>query len=232
MSELRNAKTLLREVESLKRRSRKLRDEGNLRGAIDEVNKAIQLLEPEIARRRGEVDLSQQSTPALQDLRGLAVELADLYGSRGGIYRRDQHYPEALESYAKGRALEQSEDYRVDNTYNQVQWILLQILENPKVIDPPASPILKEIDRTMETLAKQLLTTRRDDPWAQSDLGLLKLLRRDEAGANQAWDEVDALKPVPAVYRSGLLVLRDLAAKLPGVAAIQKAVDRFERRAN
>jgi len=231
MSGIRTSRNLLRDVDSLKRRSRRLRDDGDLAAAAEAITTAINLLEPEVDRRRREVDPGDEAAPALGELRDLAAQLADLYGSRGGIRRRGGLYEEALKSYARGRELEKSEIYRIDNTYNQVQWLTLQILQHPEQIEQHDPDLLAEIDSTLRVLETQLLTTRFGDPWALSDLGLLKMLKNDAAGANAAWDQVDALNPAPTVYRSGLSVLKDLAERLADFGPLQGAVDRFAQRA-
>jgi hypothetical protein len=161
----------------------------------------------------------------------LAAQLADCYGSLGGVLRR-QHKPnEAVAFYEKGQRLEQTEAFRISNSYNQVQFLVLRILLDPSLLRQHDAAMVDELTKTIQILRRQIITTRSEDPWAYSDLGLLHTLLGDEGGAKAAWEEIDALRPIRSVYTSGLSVLRELAGVLPNNKTLSDAITRFETRA-
>lgn len=216
---------LLREAENLKRRSRRLRDEHDHEGAADALNKAIGLLDSELERLKESPD-SLMDAPG-EDVRLLADQLADCWGSLGGIRRRQNRLTEALAAYASGRELERR--YHVASTYNQIQWLILRILSS----DNPLATLTEmhgDLVQAEEALRRQIATARREDPWAWCDLGLLRVLKGQEAEAKQAWDQMDALNPILTVYSSGLAVLNDLTKVLPASEPLARTVNRFSGR--
>jgi tetratricopeptide (TPR) repeat protein len=229
MSTLSDPKQVLRQVEDLKRRSRALRDTGELDKAAELVRQAIDILAAELRERDVVVGLADAAAP--QDVRDLAAQLADCYGSLGGILRRKVAHEEALECYAQGKRLEQNDAYRISNSYNQVQWLVLRVLLHPELIANGNREMLDELETAIQSLRRQIMTARRQDPWAHSDVGLLHTLLGDRPGANRAWAEVDALDPLPSVYSSGLAVLKELQRVLPDDEVLDNAVARFERKA-
>jgi tetratricopeptide (TPR) repeat protein len=208
-------------VDDLKVRSRRLRDRQRLDRAADAMRDAIKILEDERARRI--VSASSGGEPAPQDVRELSVQLADCYGSLGGILRRDGKLQDALEFYRKGKELEQDEAYRINNTYNQLQWLILRILLAPQFDQLTRD----ELQKVLQTLRRQIATDRQQDPWAYSDVGLLCTLLGDRAGAEAAWDRMDAVNPISGVYSSGLRVFEELAKGLPDNALLKEAMTRF-----
>jgi tetratricopeptide (TPR) repeat protein len=220
---------ILRDVESLKIRSRRLRDQGRLDSAGDALRQAIRMLEQERAQR--EVVHLSKSEPAPQDLRDLVVQLADCYGSLAGVLRRAGELQQALDFYRKGKELEQNEAYRIKNTYNQIQWLILRVLLDPGLIAGRDEPTRQELNRALQTLRQQIATDRQQDPWAYSDVGLLQVLLGDQIAADNAWDRMDSLHPIPSVYRSGLPVLQELAKVLPDNGGLRDAVMRFAAKA-
>jgi len=175
------------------------------------------------------VGLAGEAAP--EDVRALAAQLADCYGSLGGILRRKGAHEEALECYAQGKKLEQNDPYRISNSYNQVQWLVLRVLLQPELIADANREMSDELENAIQALRRQIMTARRQDPWAHSDVGLLYTLLGDQPGANQAWAEVDALHPLPSVYTSGLAVLKELQRVLPDDEVLENAAARFERKA-
>jgi hypothetical protein len=218
--------SLLRDVRDLKRRSRRLRDRIELERAAELLRQAVELMEPKI--RTHDLAYETASGPAPQALRDFADELADCYGSMAGIRRRQDQLHAALDLYGKGRQLELTKAYRINKTYNQVQWLVLQVLLHPTLITGNDPVFAGEIDKTLQVLDEQVRTTRARDPWAYSDIGLLRALKGGESWAEQAWDELDEKKPISDVYASGLPVLSALAAALPEHQALKNAVRRFQ----
>lgn len=230
---------LLRRARDLKRRSRTLRDQGDYPGAEDLLTQAITLL--------GEAVISAQqklptSMPAPPDVRELATELADCWGSLGGVRRRhadalrrndqpdqaDRIYRAALEAYDKGMALEQDDLFRIADSYNLVQSAVVPVLTSPELLGNHQFQLkLREIALSID---RQIATARPEDPWAYSDLGLVQLLSGEEATANRMWDKMDALKPQRKVYTSGLPVLEALSSTLSDHQALRRAAERFRAR--
>jgi tetratricopeptide (TPR) repeat protein len=226
-SNARDPLAALRDVADLKARSRRLRDQGKLDPAADAMRQAIKILEEEMQERGASV---RPEEAAPQDIRNLAVQLADCYGSLAGILRRAGDLDQALTFYNKGREFERNASYRINNTYNQLQWLILQVLKKPTLIverDPSMTEALRAM---LQILRGQTTTDRQSDPWAYSDIGLLCVLLEDSDGANAAWDRMDRANPIPSVYRSGLPVLEDLAKLLPKNAVLRDAVVRFQAK--
>ncbi len=222
MTDLADYKRLLRETDDLKRRSRRARDSADLASAAELLRNAIRLLEPHV-----DVKSMNARELASPDLRQLAAQLADCYGSLGGILRRQQEYKAAIKAYQKGKAIEQTEAFRISNSYNQVQFLVLTILREPASI----GSLDRELESAIHALRRQIITTRTEDPWAYSDLGLLYALSGDETEASSAWDEMDSLKPVRSVYSSGLPILKELAEALPKKSFLAQSIERFDRMA-
>lgn len=155
---------------------------------------------------------------SLDDARAIAAQLADCYGSLGGISRRQQDYEAALNWYSLGKDLEENREYRVQSTYNRVQWLVLKSLLDKKL--PP------DLQRIQDAVIARITNGRRD-PWVFADLGLLATLNGDERAARRAFREIDGLAPIRDVYSSGFAVLNDLkAAGIHGVN-LEPAIDWY-----
>lgn len=212
-------------AQDLKLRSRTARNAGRLQDAAELLTRAVDALELELSKVHRATANKEPGVPVSQEARQIAVELADCLGSLGGIRRRQGDIAEALKRYGRGKDLEQDDRYRMANSYNLVQSLVLPILGKPSSLKDAETRA--QIEGAIETLRRQIATTRREDAWALSDLGLLKALLGDERGALQAWSEMDSLNPVGNVYSSGKPVLESLAEKLPDNAALQHGVQRF-----
>ena len=101
-----------------------------------------------------------------------------------------------------------------------------------KILRQPASigSLGGELESAIQILRRQIATTRKEDPWAYCDLGLLHALSGSQNEAWSAWDEMDSREPVQSVYTFGLPVLEELAAALPAQRLLANAVERFGRR--
>jgi tetratricopeptide (TPR) repeat protein len=219
---------LVRTALDLKRRSRKARDAGRLEEAAAALTEAIDALESALTESRNvSAEKEEVLAPESSEVREIATDLADCLGSLGGIRRRQGDIAAAMKLYERGKKVEQNDRYRIANSYNQVQWLVLRILDNPHLLKDGDPETIAEIGRAIETVRRQIATTRREDPWAHSDLGLLKALQGDERGALQAWGEMDSLNPVSSVYSSGMPILEGLAEKLPDNNALQVGLRRF-----
>ncbi|MFZ1425434.1 MAG: hypothetical protein WAS21_01540 [Geminicoccaceae bacterium] len=218
--------SVLRKVHELKRNSRQLRDEQKFEEAGEALSEAIRLLEREKNWRDSLSDSGDDALPVPQDMHETATQLADCYGSLGGIYRRRGMLREALAQYAHGKELERTDSYRISNSYNLTQWLVVQLLE-PDLMQRGVEYFWSELRSAIDVIRRQIATVRSEDAWAYSDLGLLYILSGDEAAARMAWDDMDDLEPIPSVYTSGLAVLEELSKTLPQNDAMQRAIERF-----
>ena len=230
---------LVRKARDLKRRSRKLRDEGDyvnaerlLRDAIEQMRDAGKAIR----------DTAPSGIPASQDYRDLARELADCWGSLGGIQRRQAEALDAdsaaaekqtrldaaLEAYEEGLTFEQDDRFRVANSYNLVQSVVLPVIRKPGLLTDAS--FKDKLRKVHDSIERQIATVRSDDPWAYSDLGLVELLGGDPSAAHESWDQMDALQPERNVYVSGLPVLQSLSAALTQVDPERRAESRFSAR--
>jgi tetratricopeptide (TPR) repeat protein len=225
---------LLRKARDLKRRSRASRDADDYPKAEALLKQAIDPLSEELSSAVAQLPAG---VPAPPDVRELATELADCWGSLGGIWRRQADalrqewrsaeakaaYSAAIDAYERGLVLERDDRFRIANSYNLVQRAVVPALaeiESPDDLKPKLREIALSIDRQIET-------SRVDDPWAYSDRGLVELLAGDEAKANRTWDAMDRLKPQRNVYASGAPVLAALAEARPHDEALRRAAKRF-----
>jgi tetratricopeptide (TPR) repeat protein len=184
---------------------------------------AVNLLEPELRLREAKLVARSLSIAASEDRKELAVRLADCYGPLGGIARRLGDYQRAAEFYGKGKDLEQNAAYEIKSTYNRVQWIVAHILQNPASISHE--------DGELVNYAKDVLALLRDgivqDAWTSADILLLSAILGDRRSLRRAWKTLVDAKPIPDVYKSGLLVLSEVSAKLPGNELLPYAVDQY-----
>jgi tetratricopeptide (TPR) repeat protein len=228
--------SLLRKARDLKRRSRTLRDQGKYAEAEELLCQAIVSLEEPVSSVAEKLPPGE---PAAPDIRELAAELADCLGSLGGVRRRDAEairqdgrredaqarYQAAIEAFERGLALEQDDRFRIANSYNLVQRVVVPVLTSPESLG--GSELQKKLGEILSVIERQLATTRPADAWAYSDLGLVQLLGGDEAAANWSWDKMDDLKPTRNVYTSGLPVLESLAAVVSDAEPFRRAAERF-----
>jgi tetratricopeptide (TPR) repeat protein len=227
---------LLGRARDLKRRSRTLRDQGLYREAAGLLQQAIDLLSDPVKSAREAIP---PGVPASPDVRDVATELADCWGSLGGVLRREAdalrgaqrfdeataRYHAAIAAYDRGLSLEQDDRFRIANSYNLVQRVVVPVLTSPGSLnDQGLQHTLREIGSAIQ---RQIDTTRPGDAWALSDLGLVQLLMGEEAAANETWNRMDDLQPQRNVYTSGLPVLEALATALPELQPVRRAARRF-----
>jgi hypothetical protein len=134
-------------------------------------------------------------------------------------------FAQALAAYDSGMKLEQDDRYRISNSYNLVQHVVVPILTSPQLFG--GDDLKKKLVEVLHSIDRQIKTSRADDAWAYSDLGLVHLLLGDESLANDAWDQMDEKKLQDNVYTSGLPVLQSLSAVLRDNAPLHRAVERF-----
>ena len=187
---------------------------------------AVRLLEPELQRRESLLATASSSMVASDDRKELAVRLADCHGSLGGIARRADDYRGALEFYGKGRDLEANAAYEIKSTYNRVQWIVLQILVDPSSVSRPGTQVIERARGMLDLLSESIV----QDVWTSADVVLLSAILEDRRRLRRAWDSLVGNEPTEDVYKSGLLVLNDLAKAWSSNEVLASAVDLYRSK--
>ena len=129
-------------------------------------------------------------------------------------------------NYFEGKRLEENDSFRITSTYNRVQWIVLSVVLNPQGWRDDKD-VQYTLSGTIAALKRQTATTRRDDPWALADLGLLAALAEDQVLAGEAFRSMNALKPVADLYTSGRPVIERLAKALDNPAGLRLAAQWY-----
>jgi|APLak6261659701_1056019.scaffolds.fasta_scaffold00601_4 tetratricopeptide (TPR) repeat protein len=161
----------LTEIRKLKQTATSLRNRDEFDLAQDNLDKAIQKLK----------DL-QATTSDEADLRELRGEIADTYGMKGGVYRRQGKLDEALGEYTIGREWEKIDNF---STYNLSNIISLKI--DWKNFSPEG--LRDDIQAAIEQLTKETQGTRKDEWWAWADLAQFYLLLNNPDEARRCYAE-------------------------------------------
>jgi tetratricopeptide (TPR) repeat protein len=185
-------------AERLALRARRNSNRGDYPAAIEQQREAIEVLRDELAG-------FERDSPALADERKeCAHRLSDYWGRLGGIYRRAEMIPGGIDAYHHGMKIEQQ--YRLDDSYNLTNWIVLQLLD-----DPARLPALTgEIDDAIGLIQVQVEGPRRDQWWAWADLGLVCHLGRRVREARGAYEHFRQAGARRVDYQSVLVVLSSL----------------------
>jgi len=202
------AEALQETAERLALRAKRSSDRGDYPGAIGQLRQAIEIREQEL------FDLNRDS-PALPDERKEAAHrLSDYWGRLGGIYRRAAQESEGIDraaltsagvdAYRRGMEIER--EFRLDDTYNLTNWVVLQLLEDPVRL-PELAGVINDAIAIVQV---QVDGPRREQWWAWADLGLLCLLARRPWEARAAYEHFQQVGPRPVDYRSVLAVLDSL----------------------
>jgi hypothetical protein len=154
----------------------------------------------------------------------VAEQLADLWGIQGGLYRSrggSSNDPSidldhAIGAYDNGWQYESSRRFRILNSYNTVNRLVLRILRTPSLLGSKAPvPGLGKsmgdlLGDAVALIERQMDTGRQDIPWALADLAMTELLRdgSDVASILDQLDESTLTDPYP--LQSMLNVIRDL----------------------
>ncbi len=145
-------------AERLAVRARLDSSRGNYEEAIRQQREAVRILERESA------SLPQDSQTLADERKEYAHRLSDYWGRLGGIYRKADMTEEAVEAYRHGMEIEK--EYRLDDSYNRTNWIVLQVLD-----DPARLPDLRdEIEDAIALIQVQVEGPRRKQWWAWADL--------------------------------------------------------------
>jgi hypothetical protein len=149
----------------------------------------------------------------------ISTELSDTHGMVGGIERRwgldstgperRDHLERSKDAYDKGYGYERELGDRAV-TYNRVNRIVARVLVAPEFLQTGDDEV--DVHEELAGIERVLLAKLHDfddDPWAQCDLVMIKLLRGDPATA--ALDRLKEMQPRRFVYDSFLDTLRPLA---------------------
>jgi tetratricopeptide (TPR) repeat protein len=185
---------------------------GNDDRALQLAQKVTTLLEEALRSVEDQADQREERNES-------ARKLADCYGREGGIYRRKGRLQEALESYRKGRDIEQDPKYEITDSYNLTNSLVIPILLDPGNLEAIQGDFL----RAAEIVNKQVRGKRRDQWWAWADLGLLALLSRQPELALRAYQQYPSTGARSSDYASTIAVLQQCHDRLepmdPGVAS-------------
>ncbi len=185
-------------AERLALRAKRSSDRGEYQDAIKQQRRAIEVRERELA------ELDRDSPTLADERKEAAHRLSDYWGRLGGIYRRAGQISDGIDAYRHGMKIERQ--FRLDESYNLTNWIVLPLLEDPVRLPALAS----QIDDAMAIVHVQVDGPRRDQWWAWADFGLLCLLGRRPQEARAAYEHFRQTGATRADYGSVLTVLGSL----------------------
>jgi tetratricopeptide (TPR) repeat protein len=185
-------------AERLALRARRSSDSGEYQDAIKQQRQAVAIRERELA------DLDRDSPTLADERKEAAHRLSDYWGRLGGIYRRAGQISDGIGAYGRGKEIER--EFRLDDSYNLTNWIVLQLLEDPARLPGLA----REVNGAIALVQVQVRGPRRSQWWAWCDLGLLCLLGRRPREARAAYEHFQQAGPRRVDYGSVLAVLDSL----------------------
>ena len=188
-------------------RARRSSDRGDHQDAIEQQRSAVGVRERELA------ELSRDSLTLADERKEAAHRLSDYWGRLGGIYRQAGQIPDGIDAYRHGMEIER--EFRLDDSYNLTNWIVLQLLEDPARL--PA--LARQINDAITIVQVQVAGPRRDQWWAWADLGLLCLLGRRSREAWAAYEHFQQAGPRRVDYGSVLAVLDSASGTVQAVGA-------------
>lgn len=140
---------------------------------IDEALKERSISLPDAQLRPGLVDVDAQK----------AADTAELLGMRGGILRRMGKLKEAMRSYRSGAEIE--ERLKLPATYNRANAIKLALIANVQTVGQSHDELVALHSALNHRLSNDVEAA--DDAWLWADLGDVRLLLGDHAGAESAY---------------------------------------------
>lgn len=192
----------LAQVAPLIDRAKLLRSQQQLEPALRFIQQAVDGLQSALTSHDA---VGVDSSEVRRRLRGeLAHKLADCYGIRGGILRRQNLLADAAKSYELGAAIEQDPQFGIVDSYNLTNSLLLKVLAMPETLNSDASTIA----RARDMVALQVTDKRRSQWWAWADLGLLSLFSGEVEQARHAYHNFQSNGARAADYDSTISVLR------------------------
>jgi hypothetical protein len=217
------------QVEPCKLRSRRHRnralqalEQNDVDRARHEFRAAVTAMEDAVGylKALGEPDLVSVA-PASELEMELAEQLADSWGMLGGVYRAACDLEHAIESYDQGFTWEGNARFGILSTYNRVNRLVVRILRDAGVLQPPFRPVPDLPDgrgltmpelllEAREEIRRQLSAGRKDRAWALADLVLVSVLGGLD-GVETALHSLEGSSTNdPFPYHSTLKVIREL----------------------
>ena len=180
--------------------------------AFNAFEQALESLDPAIQLLTEAMEDTEDQSALLQKL---AIQLADCYGMKGGLYRRLARYDksmldESIKMYDIGCEIELNKTYGVSNSYNLTNSIVVRILKDPNNLLSQREKILEAI----QIVRKQVEAERKYEWWAWSDLGELNLLAGRTEEFIPAYEKFKLAGARAQDYDSTINVLRELAQAL------------------
>ena len=190
--------TELKEVRALKEDATAFRNLGQLPRALSTIKKAIKILEA----------LLVEPGVTANQAKDIRSELADTFGMKGGIHRREPALHEALAAYRKGRDIEVIDK---QSTYNLSKVITLSItLEGRSPTDPD---IHQDLQRAIEHLKAETEGPRKDEWWAWADFAQFYLLVNEPDKARACYAQARNKTGATAEeIKRHVVILEELAA--------------------
>jgi tetratricopeptide (TPR) repeat protein len=207
----------------------RLRERGDRPAAIQAFQLAIAHLDQALdVRRRGRWSRLRDLEPE-SDVIPVARDVAEMLGSRAGLYKRLDDTEQSLAGYAEGAALERR--FQLPSTYNRLNHVKQRLTSGTRL-----ASLESELHEIVVSIEKQLgpESGGGDSGWAWGDLADCRALLDDLPGAVQAYTAFIAKSQTKSPERA-LETLRQLAAALdassdPGAARVQAAVQFLEQR--
>lgn len=158
------------------------RTEGNAELAKEEFEEAQYAIEDAFEEILLRGELSPEVSGQLdQGAKDQAFELADCWGIRGGIYRVQGDFENAIASYERGYAFESNPAFAIYSTYNTVNRLVLRLLTRSDLLEPGAPAVSdgKPIATLLEEAAaaiKQKWRQITNPAWALADMVMIEAL--------------------------------------------------------
>jgi hypothetical protein len=116
--------------------------------------------------------------------------------------------------------------YEIKSTYNRVQWIVMQILVDSSSLARPDDEVMGHVRDMLKLLSGDIV----QDAWTSADVILLSAIAGERRRLRRAWDKLVGTEPTEDVYKSGVLVLHDLAKRLPDNELLRYAIDLYKSK--
>ena len=153
-------------------------------------------------------------------------EGAEVFGIRGGLLHRCNDLRQALSSYKRGAEFERAGD--LASTYNRINAVKFALLTGSST----SAQLRQEIDAAEAALRDRIRqdVEAAEDGWLWADLGDVRLLRGDAAGAEEAYS-LFVRKASSGSPATTLSMLERVAAALerhadPAARDVSAALDR------
>jgi hypothetical protein len=210
-------------VAKLKEEAKAARDFDDFPAAIAALSRAIEILTRELG---GVVTLPESEREA----RRLEIEreLADFYGMKGGLHRReamgssgserDVHLEKAQQMYEHGVHFERGDSYNLTNT------IVIPLIRNPERL----AELQPKAAKARNIVERQIQGGRATQWWAWADLALLNLLAGDLSRALDAYAQFGRAGAQVRDCQSTINVLQDLQAVWPTGEMRQRLADAIK----